>query len=344
MAVVSLRPISHSEASTALDCQSKHAFAYTGWLTGGDALKPKSVAPQLREGRAWGAAVAAWHSTDGDADRAFAALAATLSLDAADQEQAGVYDPDEHREMQEHLEAILTDYIAHGTLLRLDRLERELLVPIPSRTGIRDSNRYRLEAYVDGVHTDDDGRDWIAEFKLRRKLTKFELIAKARQVRWYAWAWRKATGREVAGIIIEERLNAVPAPLKLNQNGTLSKVQSCRPDTYVAAFTDRDDEPDPDVLAKLQAKEWSKRHPLILTDAELDEAGRQLASVGSLIHQLDTGALFPVRNPSPMRCPGCAYRDICGGGEGDTELVDALFERRPPKHERKEEVDGTRVR
>ncbi len=81
-----IRPISHSESSTALDCQSKHAFAYTGRLTGGYALKPKSVAPQLREGRAWGAAVAAWHSTDGDVDRAMVALEATLSLNAADQQ------------------------------------------------------------------------------------------------------------------------------------------------------------------------------------------------------------------------------------------------------------------
>jgi len=338
-----IRPISHSEASAALDCQSRHAFAYTGTLTGGDALRPKSVAPQLREGRAWGAAVAAWHSTDGDVDRAMVALEATLSLDAADQQEAGVYDPDEHRAMHLHLQAVLSDYVAHAELIPLDRLERELLVPIPSRTGIRDSNRYRLQAFVDGVHTDADGRDWIVEFKLRKKLTKFELIAKARQTRWYAWAWRKETGREVAGIILEERLNAVPKAVALNKDGTPSKVQSCRPDSYVAAFDDLAKQPDPDVLAKLQAKEWHKRHPLVLTPTELDEAGSQLASVGSLIHQLDTGALYPVRNPSPMRCPGCAFRDICGD-EGDTELADALFERRPPKRERKETVDGTAVR
>lgn len=338
-----IRPISHSEASTALDCQSKHAFAYTGRLTGGYALKPKSVAPQLREGRAWGAAVAAWHSTDGDVDRAMVALEATLSLDAADQQEAGVYDPDEHRAMHLYLQALLSDYIAHTDLIRLDRLERELMVPIPSRTGVRDSNRYRLQAFVDGIHVDDEGRDWIVEFKLRKQLTKFELIAKARQTRWYAWAWRKETGREVAGIILEERLNATPKVVALNKDGTPSKVQSCRPEAYEAAFEGRDDEPDAEVVAKLQAKEWSKRHPLILTPRELDEAGRQLASVGSLIHQLDTGALYPVRNPSPMRCPGCAFRDICGD-EGDTELVEALFERRPPKHERKETINGTSVR
>lgn len=340
---MSLRPISHSEASTALDCQSKHAYAYTGQLTGGDALKPKATAPVLREGRAWGAAVAAWHSTSGDIERARAALEIQLSLDAADQEKAGVYDADEHAALSKHIHDLLNDYVTEADLIQLDRLERELLVPIPSRTGRSDSNRYRLLAYVDGVHTDPDDRDWVVEYKLRKKLTAFELIAKARQIRWYAWAWRKETGREIAGIIVEERLNAVPSPVKLNQNGTPSKVQSCRPDAYIAAFGDRDDEPDAEVVAKLQAKDWMKRHPLVLTPAELDEAGKQLASVGSLIHQLDTGALFPVRNPSPLRCPGCAFRDICGD-DGDTELVDALFERRPPKHERKEELDATRVR
>lgn len=339
-----MRPISHSEASTALDCQAKHAFAYTGQLTSGMALKPRTTAPILREGRAWGAAVAAWHSTDGDLNRARAALEIQLSLDAAEQQRAGVYNADEHAALLARIHALLDDYITEAALIHLDRLERELLVPIPSRTGRADSNRYRLQAYIDGVHTDADGRDWIVEFKLRKKLTAFELIAKARQVRWYAWAWRKETGREIAGIIVEERLNAVPAPLKLNQNGTPSKVQSCRPETYIAAFDDREDESDPDVVAKLQAKEWMKRHPLILEPRELDEAGRQLASAGSLIHQLDTGALYPVRNPSPLRCPGCAFREICGGGEGDTELVEALFERRPPKHERKENVNGARVR
>lgn len=339
-----IRPISHTEASAALDCQAKHAFAYTGQLTGGTALKPKSTAPILREGRAWGAAVAAWHSSDGDTERARAALEIQLSLDAADQEQAGVYDPDEHATLTTHLHGLLDDYVLNAELIRLDRLERELLVAIPSRTGRADSNRYRLQAYIDGVHTDADDRDWIVEFKLRRKLTPFELIAKLRQIRWYAWAWRKETGREIAGVIVEERLNAVPKPVAFKQDGLPSKVQSCRPDAYVAAFDDLDLDPDPDIVAKLQAKEWCKRHPLVLSTAELDEAGRQLASVGSLIQQLDTGALFPIRNPSPLRCPGCAFRDVCGGNEGDTELVEALFERRPPKHERKEEVNGTRVR
>jgi hypothetical protein len=333
------RLISHSEASTLLDCQYRHAFAYTGQLTDGEALKSKTTAPILREGRAWGAAAAAFHSHDPDValEHAKAAMEIRLSLDAADQQAMGTYDAAEHTELAERLLAILDDYAAHTEQLQITRLEDKLEVAIPSRTGKRPSNRYWFEGYVDGVHTDSDGRDWIVEFKLRKRLSDFEMIAKARQTRWYAWAWRQITGRPVAGVIVDERLNAVPSPLKLNQDDTPSRVQSCRPDVYaaspLAAF---------DVLAKLEAKDWEKRHPLLLTERELDEAGLQLASVGFLVQQFDSGQLYPVRNPSPMRCPGCPFKEICVDA-GDTELVDALYERRPPKRERKEEAHASPV-
>lgn len=57
------RTISHSEISTALECQARHAFAYTGHLTGGQVLNPRTDRANLRAGRAWGRAVAALHST-----------------------------------------------------------------------------------------------------------------------------------------------------------------------------------------------------------------------------------------------------------------------------------------
>lgn len=339
------RLISHSEASALMDCQAKHDFSYVGQLAG-SALKAKSTAPQLREGGAWGAAIAAWHEHAGEdvaLEHAKAALEIRLSLDAADQQAFGTYDPDEHTRIAEHLLALIEDYTAHTEPIPLTRPEHKLEVPIPSRTGLRSSNRYRLVAFLDGIHTDSEGRDWIVEFKLRKQLQAFELIAKARQTRWYAWAWRRATGRSVAGVIVDQRLNAVPAAVKLNKDETPSKVQSCRPDAYFQAFGSLEGEPDAEVVAKLYAKQWSSRHRLLLTDAELEEAGKQLASVGSLVHQLDAGLLFPVRNPSPMRCPGCAFREICTD-PGDTELVEALFERRPPKHEREEEADASPVR
>jgi PD-(D/E)XK nuclease superfamily len=330
-----VRVISHSEASSLLDCQAKHAFAYTGALTGGQSLKPKTQAPQLREGRAWGAGVAAWHSNQGTEpiECGLAAMEESLDDDALTQQENGTYDAVEHEQTYDHLKALLLDYATDAEPLTLDRLEHEIEVGIPSRTGRQTSNRYRLQAFLDGVHAEDEGRDWIYEAKLRKRLTDFSMVAKERQPRWYAWAWRRLSGNPVAGVIVDERLNAVPSPVKLNKDGSPSKVQSCRPDAYAQAFEGIDAEPDPEVLAKLQQKAWHKRHVLLLTPRELDEAGRQLASVGSLVHQLDTGSLFPVRNPSPMRCPGCAFKDICVD-PGDTALVDALYQRRVPKRDK----------
>jgi hypothetical protein len=56
------RELSHTEISAAMDCQAKHAFAYTGHLTGGTTLRPRAAHARLREGRAWGAAVAELHA------------------------------------------------------------------------------------------------------------------------------------------------------------------------------------------------------------------------------------------------------------------------------------------
>jgi hypothetical protein len=58
------RDVSHTEISAAMDCQAKHAFGYTGHLTGGTTLRPRAAHARLREGRAWGRAVAALHAVD----------------------------------------------------------------------------------------------------------------------------------------------------------------------------------------------------------------------------------------------------------------------------------------
>ena len=76
------RLLSHSEISTAYDCQAKHAYSYTGALTGGDALKAKRVHVNLREGRAWGAGIAAWHYT-GDKSAAHASISSMTARGSA---------------------------------------------------------------------------------------------------------------------------------------------------------------------------------------------------------------------------------------------------------------------
>lgn len=322
-----MRVLSHSEVSAMLDCEYRHAFAYTGHLTGGDTLSPVSVAPVLREGRAWGRAVAAWHST-GERHLAFGELGDALNEDAEDQTAAGCYLKAEHDEMRRHLQLLLAHYINRNEALGIDRLEQEVVVSIPSRGGKRRSTKYRLQAFFDGMVEDENGI-WLVEFKLRkRRLSDLTLVSRSRQIHWYCWAWRELTGVSPVGVIHDETLNAVPSPVKLNKDGELSKVQSCTVEAYRMAGGDDDE-----VAARLAAKQWGRTDRIFLTEAELDTAGKQLVSAAQRVKGLDSGELFPIRNPSPARCPSCQFRDICDD-PGNTDLVDSLFTRTTPKRER----------
>ena len=133
-----IRTLSHTELARALDCEYQWAFAYGGQLTGGDSLKPKLVHPRLSEGRAWGAGVAGWHAGS-DSDRAFGlswwAIGDSLSADAERQREFGLHDPDEHARTRAHLASMFQQYTDTVEPLNLDRLEHQLVVPIPSRTG-----------------------------------------------------------------------------------------------------------------------------------------------------------------------------------------------------------------
>lgn len=326
------RLISHSEAAVLLDCQAKHAFAYTGSLTGGMAIAPKIQPIPLQAGKAWGRAVAALHDLD-TPETPQEALEASLEEDAERQRDHGVYDDAQHTALVDELSEILGHYIATAEPLPLTHPEHELEVAIPSRSGRRKSNLYRLQGFLDGLHRDDEGRLWIVEFKLRKQLTAFEQIVLWRQLRWYSWAWREETGESITGAIVEERLRKAPSPVKLNKDGTPSKQQSCRLDDYIAAWQELGRQPDAEVVAKLEGKAWQIRHRVLFREGELDEVGKQLVSIGQQIRDLDIGDLYPIRNPSPMRCPGCAFRQICPTPD-DTELVDALFERVPAKRNR----------
>jgi hypothetical protein len=330
-----IRRLSYSEVSTALTCQARHDFAYVGQLAG-DALKPRTVSVPMREGRAWGHAVAAYHSevlrTDGLAI-GHMELDKALDEDVDEQRSAGVYLPDEHQAMAAKLHAILDHYAATTDPLPTDRPEHEFDVALPSRGGSRRSNRYRLTAYIDGIHTDDEGREWLVEYKLRKQLTPFAQIALWPQLRFYAWAAREALGVNPVGVIVDECLNEAPGEPAINADGRPSKRQSCTLDAYLAACRESKHQPHDDVVEKLTAKRWHQRHPIIFGPGEFEETERQLVSAARLIQQLDTGELFPIRNPSRAHCPGCAYRDICAVPT-DRDLTDALFERVPPKRDR----------
>lgn len=327
------RLISHSEVSTLLTCQHRWDMSYGDQLAG-SSLKPKAIASTLRDGRAWGAGVAAYDS-GASIDRAVVEMTDTLDQDADRLRQFGIFDSVAYEESLALLTELLIHYAAENQPMGVERLEEEIIVPIPSRSGQRDSNRYRLQVFLDGTTTEHDGL-WLVENKLRGQLSSLLMISLSRQIRWYAWAYRKKFGVEPAGVIVNERLKKVPSPVKVNKNGSLSKVQTCTIEAYRDAGGD-----DPDVIEKLTNKDWQRRERVFLTTAEIDEAGQQLVSAGQQIRDFDTADRYPVRNPSPMFCGGCQFKDICPNPR-DTELVDAWFERTTPKKDRppREEVSA----
>lgn len=330
------RTLSVSEAGRLFDCEQQWDFSYGGHTTG-SALRPKEPARLLREGRAWGAAVAAWHST-GDTDLARSAIDLSLQADAEQMREHGRYDQDRHDEISTRLHGIFGHYISTVERIPLFDCERQFHVAIPSRSGRRRSNRYVFVGYVDGLHRDDTGRLWIVEFKLRKRLSSFEQIAWARQIRWYAWAVEQDLGQPVAGVIVDERLNELPKPARVLASGKPShaKDQLCTPDAYRAVCAETDEPVNTETLEALGQRRWAERHRVLLRRDEITLAGKQLVSSAQLIAELDAGHRLPVANPSQFRCPGCAYREICGR-ETDTVLIDALYERTVPKRLRTEE-------
>lgn len=326
------RLLSVSESSTLLDCPWRHALAYTGVLTNGDALVPRDTPMLLREGRAWGRAMAVLHSSTWDHTThlvdAETAVRESIREDAAERERWGLYDPEAEAAAAELVLGALHHYYASTELLPLFGAETHLVMSLPARE--RHSNRYKLEAYLDGLHTDEHGT-WVVEFKWRAaRLQDYELAARQRQLRWYAWAWQEHTGRPITGVILDERLGQVPEPVRLNQDGRVSKVQSCTPEAYEAAGGR-----DADVLARLKGKTWQARRRITFREHELEQAGWELRSLARLVQLYDSGQLAPIRHAHERNCRGCRYRAVCDD-PWDTELVDALYERVPPKRLREE--------
>jgi len=325
-----------------MTCWQRWDFAYGGRLVG-DTLKSRLVAPILSEGSAWGSGVAAWHASGDELLaplEAHRAALASLSNDADDMRDRGlIVDSTAQAEMEERLLMMLDHYIATSKPLpNLTCLEEEIIVAIPSRTGRRASTQYRFQCFLDG-YTDSDGEQWIVEFKLRNQLMNADLIQKLRQPRWYAWALAAKSGSTPTGVIIDERLNAIPKPARVLKSGKPShaKDQLCTPEAYVEVCVAADEEPKPDVVEHLRLRQWQSRTSLLFSDGEIEDAGRELVSAAKLIRDLDSGTLMPIRHASRMNCGGCRYREICAE-PSDRLFVDSLFERTVPKRLREREV------
>jgi CRISPR/Cas system-associated exonuclease Cas4 (RecB family) len=344
------RRLSYTEVSTAMTCFARWDMSYGGRLAG-DTLRPRTIAPILSEGRAWGAAVAAWHAHAGELLASYYAHIALIESVAADQKQmydAGVpCDPADIAVMQVQLGDKLDHYMATAEpLTGLTLLEGEFDVAIPSRHGKRSSNRYRYQCFIDG-YTDGPRGQWIVEFKLRSTMHSVQQIELQRQYRWYAWALARARGMNPVGIIIDERWNESPRPPRMLKSGLPShdKSQLVTPEDYLAVCEEHEVEPSADALEKFRSQRWQQRVPIMFREGELAEAGEELVAAGRLIQDLDSGALYPVRNASPMNCRNCRFREICANPQ-DRAFVDMAFERTTPKrllvttHKKERKQDG----
>jgi hypothetical protein len=392
------REISHSEVSAAMDCWARWDFGYGGHLAG-SALRPRAAHARLREGRAWGRAVAELHAAvdDGGAvtpvaspqsgshrpatlwpsdaapgsgldpvpaisspacgrtpiadsipfsrySRGMGALRGALEEDADDLRAAGVYNATEHDDMTTRLADMLWHYASTSEPLNTFGAETELRVPIPSRTGRQASSRYVFVGYLDQLAR-IRGLLYILEYKLRGRLSTHEQAARGRQYRRYAWAAERALGEPVAGVILDERLNEVPKPArwvkgrKKDEGMVPSHAtnQMCTAEAYVEACAEGGVDPDPGTVAYLEQRRWQVRHTLTFRRSEIVEAGRELVSAANLIGQLDSGALWPVRNESTLRCGGCQFREPCAN-TSDTDLIDLGFVRTTPKRDRELEI------
>lgn len=332
------RTLSHSELVTLTECPARWAFRYGGQLTDGDCLETRAPARVLRAGWAWGACVYALHAAG--IDDARETLASALGHDAAELQELGSYDEAEHEALLGQLTGVLEHYA--GTAERLHGLhspEEPIEVALPSRGGLRSSNRFRYAGRLDAVWHDEDGRAWIVEFKLRGKLSSIEQLALDRQGRRYAWAWERATGERVAGVIYDETLSDPPRPPRVLLSGRTShdKRQMTTAAAYRASCEETGTPVDPETLDALGRRVWHQRFRLVFRPGEIADTGQELVWLARQVQLIESGVIGPVRAPSMRRCPGCAYREVCATPD-DRDLVDELFLRVPPK--RKRSVDA----
>ena len=297
------RMISFSEVATLLECQARHDFAYVGQLAG-DALKRRETHIRLREGRAWGRAVAALHSWDPEDPsrsasprprgaarrprRGHAAAARRRRLGSAT-----------HTEHVVHLEAVLRHYAETAEPLALTHPELELRLPIPSRAGTRASPKYEFQGYLDGLHRDEWGL-WIVEYKLRQRLQGTAQIQLGRQYRMYGWAAGRALDEPIQGVIVDERLNEAPKPPRMLKSGLPSHArdQLTTPDAYIEACREAGVEHDQAVADVMAERKWQRRERVIFLPER--DARRRARAAHRGAADLDVRPPPAVPDPPPL--------------------------------------------
>jgi len=327
------RAMSQSEVSTLLACPMRWSFAYGD--VAGFPIQPRVTALRLREGRAWGAGIQQFHTRtrpdlglEDACGRAAAAMLASLDEDAAQMEREGAFDAEEYDVTKEKLIGALVHYAATQERLNLVGSEVEL--------ELHHADGWTYRCHIDGIHQDEDGYLWIVEFKLRGAgaFTPLEQVVLWRQVRWYAIALEASKEPDgfdpsfvdtdiVRGVIVDERLNDAPSPVRFNKNGDVSATQSCTLEQYLDACAVRGQIPHEPTVARLTGKVWSQRHTVLFRVDELDDALHELEAAASLVAIYAGHSLRPIRNPG-RQCGTCAYAELCPQPH-DVRLRDALF-------------------
>jgi PD-(D/E)XK nuclease superfamily len=331
------RAMSQSEVSTLLACPAKWAFAYSDFA--GFPIQPRVTALRLREGRAWGAGIQQFHTRttpdlgiEDACGRAAAAMLASLDEDAAQMEREGAFDPEEYDVTKEKLIGALVHYASTSERLNLVGSEVEL--------ELHHGDGWVYRCHLDGIHQDEDGYLWIVEFKLRGAgaFTPLEQVVLWRQVRWYAIALENSGLPEterfrwmpeayvdglVRGVIVDERLNDAPSPVRFNKDGAVSATQSCTLEQYLDACAVRGQIPHEPTIARLSAKVWSQRHTVLFRVDELVDALHELEAAAGLVAIYAGHSLRPIRNPG-RQCGYCEFAEICATPT-DARLRDSLY-------------------
>jgi hypothetical protein len=348
---MAIRSLSNSEIETALTCWAKWDFQYGGHLAG-STLKQKIVPVILSRGRAWGAAMQAYHGGMSRPEVEFYVRNA-LTRDQLDAREKGVLLPQEMLDGQ-HVElmAMFHHYAQRRpeTYQGMQKIEQEINVPIPSRTSaLRNdggySNRYHFQAFLDWSAVDPLPGvvgEWIIETKLRSELHSLQVLERSTQLRWYAWAYWQATGRMPAGVIVDTWLALIPKVPRVLVNGKLShsKDQVTTSELYLEACRTMAEDPDPALVSAFNSRVWGQQAIIAFTPEEIREAGQELVGAAQLIRNLDNGEFKPIRHASPRTCNACRYKGICSNPM-DTYAVEADFVRDTPKRlkpPRKKEV------
>lgn len=309
-----------SQLNSWLQCQQRHDFEYVGYYHEGNILVPRMISSTLRDGQAFGIGAAHYHE-HGDLGNAILEIGIFYSKEIEELVNLGV--PVSEEDFQESMMEVMTSLERHAKLapqIHIINPEFEMEVTFPEYRGVR----ITLVGHLDGVHVDKYEHNYPVEFKLRSQINDLWMIYIMRQIRWYSVLYQHHTGTAPHGLIYDETIKGEYSPVKINNDGSVSKVQSCKLEDYLDACENINQKPDDKVIDSLKKKVLHQRHMIPLSDYELKNIANEIWSCVQQFIDFIVSKRMPVRDPNKAFCRNCAYRMICPNPE-DTELAKAEF-------------------